>query len=153
MKKQIVNIAEEHFTDYSFLSILKYNKSKNYLRRQYQIRHWIPMFIGTPFTVYNAPKTLINWPPYMSLFSMLWMKKLRFECIVYMKQIKSIIKYQLYTFRSKNYQYLDFTRLIINSEFSGYLLLSSLFEKWLNSDNNRNKPKFLRVLRDIVVFR
>ena len=58
---QNVNIADETLTDYSFLSIYHCTKSKNYLKRQYRIRHWIPMFIGTPcmlvglscFTEYN----------------------------------------------------------------------------------------------------
>ena len=35
-------------TDYSFLSRYHYTKSKNYLKRRYRIRHWIPMFIGSP---------------------------------------------------------------------------------------------------------
>jgi len=48
MSKQTVNIADETLTDYSFLSRYHYTKSKNYLKRRYQIRHWIPMFIGTP---------------------------------------------------------------------------------------------------------
>ena len=43
INKQNVNIA-----DYSFLSRYHYTKSKNYLKRRYRIRHWIPMFIGTP---------------------------------------------------------------------------------------------------------
>ena len=48
INKQNVNIANETLTDYSFLSRYHYTKSKNYLKRRYQIRHWIPMFIGTP---------------------------------------------------------------------------------------------------------
>ena len=28
-----------------------WTKSKNYLKRRYRIRHWIPMFIGTPCTL------------------------------------------------------------------------------------------------------
>ena len=47
-KKQIVNIADENLSDYSFLSMYHYTKSKNYLKRRYRIRYWIPMFIGTP---------------------------------------------------------------------------------------------------------
>ena len=35
-------------SDYSFLSRYHYTKSKKYLKRRYRIRHWIPMFIGTP---------------------------------------------------------------------------------------------------------
>ena len=34
--------------EHSFLSRYHFTKSKNYLKRQYRIRHWIPMFIGTP---------------------------------------------------------------------------------------------------------
>ena len=34
-----------NLSDFSFLSRYHYNKSKNYLKRRYQIRHWIPMFI------------------------------------------------------------------------------------------------------------
>ena len=48
INKQNVNIADETLTDYSFLSGFHYTKSKNYLKRRYRIRHWIPMFIGTP---------------------------------------------------------------------------------------------------------
>ena len=40
----------ETFPDYSFLSRYHYTKSKNYLKRRYRIRHWIPMFFGTPCT-------------------------------------------------------------------------------------------------------
>ena len=47
INKQIVNIADENLTDYSFLSRY-HSKSKNYLKRRYRIRHWITMFIGTP---------------------------------------------------------------------------------------------------------
>ena len=48
INKQIVNIADKNLTDYRFLSRYHYTKSKNYLKRQYRIRHWIPMFTGTP---------------------------------------------------------------------------------------------------------
>jgi len=48
ISKQNVNIADETLTDNSFLSRYHYTKSKNYLKRRYRIRHWIPMFIGTP---------------------------------------------------------------------------------------------------------
>ena len=46
INKQNVNIEDENLKDYSFLS--HYAKSKNYLKRRNRIRHWIPMFIGTP---------------------------------------------------------------------------------------------------------
>ena len=51
INKQNVNIADETLTDYSFLSRHHYTKSKNYLKRRYRIRHWIPMFIETPCTI------------------------------------------------------------------------------------------------------
>ena len=54
INKQSVNIADETLTDYSFLSKYHYTKSKNYLKRRYRIRHWIPMFIGTPCTLFEA---------------------------------------------------------------------------------------------------
>ena len=53
INKQNVNIADETLTDYSFLSRYHYTKSKNYLKRRYRIRHWIPMFIGTPCTTHG----------------------------------------------------------------------------------------------------
>ena len=56
INKQNVNIADENLTEYSFLSRYHYTKSKNYLKRWCRIRHWIPMFIGTPCT-YMTP-----WP-------------------------------------------------------------------------------------------
>ena len=37
--KQIVNIADENLTDYSFLNWYHYTKLKNYLKRRYRIRH------------------------------------------------------------------------------------------------------------------
>ena len=51
INKQNVYIADETLTDYSFLSRYHYTKSENYLKRRYRIRHWIPMFIGTPCTI------------------------------------------------------------------------------------------------------
>ena len=48
INKQNVNIGDETLTDYSFLSWYHFTKSKNYLKRRYRIRHWIPMFFGTP---------------------------------------------------------------------------------------------------------
>ena len=53
INKQNVNIADK--TDYSFLSRYHYTKSKNYLKRRYWIRHWIPMFIGTPCKKHSVP--------------------------------------------------------------------------------------------------
>ena len=56
INKQNVTIADETLIDYSFLSRYHYTKSKNYLKRRYRIRHWIPMFIGTPcrWVMYNC---------------------------------------------------------------------------------------------------
>ena len=45
INKQIVTIADENLTDYSFLSRYRYTKSKNYLWRRYRIRHWIPCLL------------------------------------------------------------------------------------------------------------
>ena len=39
INKQIVSIADENFTDHSFLSRYHYTKSKNYLKRRYRIHH------------------------------------------------------------------------------------------------------------------
>jgi len=36
---------DENLSDFSFLSRYHHTKSKNYLKRQYRIRHWIPMSI------------------------------------------------------------------------------------------------------------
>ena len=38
INKQNVNIADETLTDYCLLSRYQYTKSKNYLKRRYQIR-------------------------------------------------------------------------------------------------------------------
>jgi len=38
INKQIVNIADETLTNYNFLSRYHYTKSKNHLKRRYQIR-------------------------------------------------------------------------------------------------------------------
>ena len=54
INKQIVNIADENLLDHSVLSRYHYTKSKNYLKRRYRIRHWIPMFIGTPCIITYA---------------------------------------------------------------------------------------------------
>ena len=48
INKKNVNIADETLTDYSFLSRYHYTKSRNYLKRRYRIRHWMPMFLGHP---------------------------------------------------------------------------------------------------------
>ena len=60
IKKHIINIADENLTDYNFLCRYHYTKSKNYLKRRYRIRHWIPMFIGKPCTLPSS----IAWPSY-----------------------------------------------------------------------------------------
>ena len=67
INKQNVNIADETLTDYcsSFLSIGidHYTKSKNYLKRRSRIRHWIPMFFGTPSwkIIFSFHRFLILW--------------------------------------------------------------------------------------------
>ena len=53
INKQIVNVADENLTDYSFRRMYHYAKSKNYLKGRYRIRHWIQMFIGTPWITEN----------------------------------------------------------------------------------------------------
>ena len=50
MNKQNVNIADEILTDYNFLSKYHYTKSKNYLKRLYRLRQWIPCLLGLPVT-------------------------------------------------------------------------------------------------------
>ena len=47
-----------YLTDYSFLSRYHYTKSKNYLKRLYRIRHWIPCLLGHP--VYSRNKKYIS---------------------------------------------------------------------------------------------
>ena len=59
INKQNLNIADETLTDYSFLSRYHHIKSKNYLKRRYRFRHWIPMFIGTPCTIHLLP--VLGW--------------------------------------------------------------------------------------------
>ena len=67
-----MNIADETLTDYSFLSGYHYTKSKNYLKRRYRIRHWIPMFIGTPCTwaFLQAENSLLHW---LNCFKIRWL--------------------------------------------------------------------------------
>ena len=52
INKQTVSIAHKKLMDYSFLSRCYYTKSKNYLKRRYQICYWIPMFLGHPVRKY-----------------------------------------------------------------------------------------------------
>ena len=59
--KQNVNIADETITDYSFLSRYHCTKSKNSLKRRYRIRHWIPMFIGTPCMYDQTENVFFKW--------------------------------------------------------------------------------------------
>ena len=71
INKQNVNIADETLTDYSFLSRYHYTESKNYLKRRYLIRHWIPMFIGTPcilFFKFKCSVDLLIFVPYRKRF-------------------------------------------------------------------------------------
>ena len=69
INKQKVNLADDALTDYSFLSRYHYTKSKNYSKRRYQIRHWIPMFIGTPCTV-KSVNDVTN--PYTRLYNFIY---------------------------------------------------------------------------------
>ena len=61
INKQNVNISDETLSDYSFLSRYRYTKSKNYSKRRYWIRHWIPMFIGTPCINVELSIELKTW--------------------------------------------------------------------------------------------
>ena len=61
INKQNVNIADETLTDYGFLSMYHYTKSKNYLKRRYRIRHWFPMFIGTPCRMNFMVRIKVFW--------------------------------------------------------------------------------------------
>jgi len=71
INKQILNIADETLTDYSFLSRYNNTKSKNYLKRRYRIRHWIPMFIWTPcMCTVRTPLPLgveVSWDKFISV--------------------------------------------------------------------------------------
>ena len=93
INKQIVNIADENLTDYSILSRYHYTKSKNYLKRRYRIRHWIPMFIGTPYTWIYLVFSIshVYWDTlYLNLFR-----------IQYIYRIKRLLPfYKLKVFRS-----------------------------------------------------
>ena len=66
--KQSVNKADENLSDFNFLSRYHYTKSKNYLKRRYRIRHWIPMFIGKPCTIllYNKQIPMLFGTPCVS---------------------------------------------------------------------------------------
>jgi len=66
INKQHVTIADETFTDYSFLSYYHNTKLNNYLKRRYRIRHWIPMFIGTPCSFNTILKLQYNYYYYFS---------------------------------------------------------------------------------------
>ena len=59
INKQNANKADETLTDYSFLSRYHYTKSKNYLKRRYRIRHWIPMSFGTPCSIKRIEAILL----------------------------------------------------------------------------------------------
>ena len=79
INKQNVNTADETLTNYSFLSRYHHTKSKNYLKRRYRIRHWIPMFFGTPCI---SGTTL--WPRILIAFQLqeLGLKLVRFQSYV-----------------------------------------------------------------------
>ena len=61
INKQNVNIADENITYYSFLRRYRFTESRNYLKRRYRIRHWIPMFIGTPCSLKYYNVYDISW--------------------------------------------------------------------------------------------
>ena len=74
INKQNVNIAEETLTDYSFLRRYHYTKFKKYLKRRYQIRHWIPMFIGTPsrnVQYFEGLKSFLHFLPNLKIRELL----------------------------------------------------------------------------------
>ena len=70
INKQNVNIADETLTDYNFLSRYHDTKSKNYLKRRYRIRHWIPMFFGTPciFHLHSTDIIQLCWGEWRANF-------------------------------------------------------------------------------------
>ena len=76
INKQIVNISDENLMDYSFLKRYHYTKSKNYLRRRYWSRHWIPMFIGTPCIIRKAKCVQGRFHPWVPQSSLIvsWRK-------------------------------------------------------------------------------
>ena len=52
INKQIVNIADENLTDYSFLSRYHYTKSKYHLKRRFGIRHWMLLILESSFDLH-----------------------------------------------------------------------------------------------------
>ena len=82
INKQNVNIADETFTDDSFLSSYHYTKSNNYLKIRFQIRHWIPMFIGTP-CMFSAIANAVSSVPFKlkikENFFFSWIKRCKEE--------------------------------------------------------------------------
>ena len=84
INKQIVNIADENIRNYSFLNKYHHTKSKNYFKRQNQIRHWIPMFIGTP-CIYNFGQKLLKKVIFINLSTFIFVNSL-FKIIILFEQ-------------------------------------------------------------------
>ena len=61
INKQNVNIADETLSAFLIGNRYHYTKSKNYLKRRYRIRHWIPMFIGTPCSICKFSNVAVNF--------------------------------------------------------------------------------------------
>ena len=80
-----VTIADETLTDYSFLSRYHYTKSKNYLKRRYRIRHWIPMFIGTPCMIIDQVSIIFE-----SFGLLKYLTKVNFIFLAYVKTQSSL---------------------------------------------------------------
>ena len=122
-----MNIADENLTDYSFLSRYYYTKSKNYLKRRYRIRHWIPMFFGTPCMNENADSSQ--------------RKSWNEELIV-----KMIIKLEGNTREMFGHQNKQFNNVIqklevITCYISNYIIISFLYKLCLH---NKLKSLFLK---------
>ena len=95
INKQNVNIADKTLTDYSFLIRFHYTKSKNYLKRLYRIRHWIPMFIGTPCTIMFYYYSL--WYRHLKLFTnchVSWDTRLEFSILPHHSYWMIVIRFE-----------------------------------------------------------
>ena len=61
INKQIVNIADENLTDYSFLSRYHYTKSKNYLKSDIEFVTEFPCLLGHPVFQQHDGKYHFLW--------------------------------------------------------------------------------------------
>ena len=86
INKQIVNIADETLTDYSFLSRYHYTKSKNCLKRRYRIVTEFPCLLKHP-VYYNNLRS--------DLSLQLHIIKGRTETIIY----STVFSYSLYVLK------------------------------------------------------